>query len=228
MDTGSDVSDVSSCVPFTAEATFRIIGIPDFVGGRVEGADLDGHDTIEGSSEGCGLTDGVDPVDRRRGIDNQLAVLKPTFDGFLDEPIDDVIRARDIQLQVRVEPSSSVDTCVRVTVEIDETIASGEGRVDEDGNVRAALDGRWRPVGLLAETEPWDIGDLSIRVDRDMTRAVLAGSTDVRPWIVIVGMPGMEDIPEIRAAAVEGVHDLPPSEDGVCRAMSLGFVAEAL
>jgi len=216
--------DASSCVPFTAEATFRIVGVPDVLDGRVEGADLDGLDTVEGDLGGCGMPDGVDPIDRQRGIDNRFAVLKPNLDALLEESnVDDILRARDVQLHVRVEPS---DACVRVTLQIDDTIARGEGRVDDEGNVRAELDGRWRAIGLLAETDAWDIGDLSIRVDRDMTRAMLAGSQDITPWITITD--GLETPPEIRDSILESIHDLHPDDEGVCRAMSLGFIAEPI
>ena len=216
-------SDASSCVPFTAKATFRIVGVPDVVDGRVEGADLDGFVTLAEGADGCGMADGVDPVDGRAGIDNRLAAFKPNIDDLLDEPISDLLRARDIQLHVRIEPS---DACVRVTVDIDGSVASGEGVVDAAGHVRAALDGRWQTTGLLADTEAWDIGDLSIRVDREMTRAMLAGSQDASPWITITDG---EDVPaEVRDSILESIHDLAPNEAGLCQAMSLGFIAEPL
>lgn len=219
-DASIDVSP--TCTLPDLAGTYTIASIPEvrIADGLevVEGADIDLRTSDTSDVLGCQIPDFDDP-DGTRGIDNQLASLKPTLDGFVD--VDEAFLAADVSFQLRTEMEAGCDVVV---------LTSGDTEYRAVASVSGAiLRARFGPSSAmqfpsLDPTTPWTLRNVQLRYDLMERAAWIAGSLDIDD--VVAGFVAVAEVPEdVLRTTLESIADLEPDSAGSCVSISAGVEA---
>lgn len=207
-------AEVPCAEDFDLDLAMRIVALPDVVDGQVDGSNIDDRVSDERDEGGCRRADLSDPSDGEVGVDNQLAVLKPNLDSFLEDGVNAAIERSSVSVRVVSDAAS----CPGLSLEVGGSRLEGTGAIDDAGVIRARFEGEASFSDLLGAGEPWNLSRIHLRIDPDLGSGVFSGALRVEDWATFEGVPD-----ELLRNTLESVADL-PSDTGECRLVSVGLL----
>lgn len=238
-------------------ALVRALDFVGAVDGVTEGFDLDGVVSDGDDVAGCGQVDAVDP-EGRPGIDNAFATMIPLIESTEAQALGDLVNNSILngelllllELTEPVDPDAP-DACADVTIwrGVGQPLLGADGSLLDGQTLKAVepdvamcvpfVDGVVEargfdvelPMQVLDVELVFHLEDVALRAELhpDGTWTGILGAglplTDIE---VILAEDDIADLAGILRPVVEGLQDLWPDADGVCRSMSATLAFEAL